>query len=191
MRAPEPVVLERGRVRLEPLALEHAPSLFATCADPVVWRWLAVPVPSSVQDMEAVVATVRSDASRVAWAVLVDGVAVGSTSYLDVDLPVGGLEVGWTWYSPSVWASVVNPTCKLLMLGHAFDALGASRVTLKTDALNTRSRGAILRLGASYDGTLRHHRLRVDGSVRDTAYFSVLGSEWPGVRDGLLARLPD
>ena len=108
-----------------------------------------------------------------------------------VDLPVGGLEVGWTFYSPSVWAGPVNPTCKLLLLSHAFDALGAGRVTLKTDALNARSRSAILRLGASYDGTLRHHRLRADGSVRDTAYFSVLAAEWPAVRDGLLARLPD
>ena len=191
MRAPEEVVLTRGRVRLEPLARQHAASLFATCADPVVWRWLAAPAPSSVQDMEAVVAAALADASRTAWAVLVDGVAVGSTSYLDVDLPVGGLEVGWTWYAPSVWAGPVNPTCKLLLLSHAFDALGAARVTLKTDALNTRSRGAVLRLGACYDGTLRHHRLRIDGSVRDTAYFSVLAAQWPAVRDGLLARLPD
>ena len=191
MRAPEPVVLTRGRVRLEPLAHEHAPSLFATCADPVVWQWLAVPVPTSVSDLEAVVAAVLADPARTAWAVLVDGVAVGSTSYLDVDLPVGGLEVGWTFYSPSVWAGPVNPTCKLLLLSHAFDALGAGRVTLKTDALNTRSRSAVLRLGAAYDGTLRHHRLRTDGSVRDTAYFSVLAAEWPAVRDGLLARLPD
>ena len=191
MRAPEPVVLARGRVRLEPLAPEHAPSLFATCADPVVWQWLAVPVPTSVSDLEAVVAAVLADPTRTAWAVLVDGVAVGSTSYLDVDLPVAGLEVGWTFYSPSVWAGSVNPTCKLLLLSHAFDGLGAGRVTLKTDALNTRSRGAVLRLGATYDGTLRHHRLRTDGSVRDTAYFSVLAAEWPAVRDGLLARLPD
>ena len=189
MHAPESTVLAHGRVRLEPLAPGHAPSLFATCADPAVWRWLAVPLPTSVADLEALVAGALADPSRLAWAVVVDGAAVGSTSYLDVDLSVGGLEVGWTWYSPSVWASSVNPTCKLLLLGQAFDELGADRVTLKTDALNARSRGAILRLGASYDGTLRHHRLRQDGSVRDTAYYSVLAAEWPSVRDGLRARL--
>ena len=189
MRAPEPTNLAHGRVRLEPLAPAHAPSLFATCADPVVWRWLAAPLPASVADLEALVAVALTDPSRLAWAVVLDGAAVGSTSYLDVDQSVGGLEVGWTWYSPSVWASSVNPTCKLLLLGHAFDELGAGRVTLKTDALNARSRGAILRLGATYDGTLRHHRLRQDGSVRDTAYYSVLAAEWPGVRDGLRARL--
>ena len=189
MRAPEPTVLTYGRLRLEPLALSHAPSLSATCADPAVWRWLAAPPPTSVADLEALVAGALADPSRLAWAVVVDGAAVGSTSYLDADLSVGGLEVGWTFYAPSVWASLINPTCKLLLLGHAFDALGAGRVTLKTDALNGRSRGAILRLGATYDGTLRHHRLRQDGSVRDTAYYSVLAAEWPGVRDGLRARL--
>ena len=190
MRAPEPTVLTYGRVRLEPLAPGHAPSLFATCTDPVVWRWLAAQPPTSVADLEFLVAGALADPSRLAWAVVVDGAAVGSTSYLDVDTSVGGLEVGWTWYSPSVWASLVNPTCKLLLLGHAFDEFGAERVTLKTDALNARSRGAILRLGATYDGTLRHHRLRQDGSVRDTAFYSVLAAEWPGVRDGLRSRLP-
>ena len=189
MRAPEPTVLTYGRVRLEPLAPGHAPSLFATCADPALWRWLAVPPPTSVADLETLVAGARADPSRLAWAVVVDGAAIGSTSYLDVDTSVGGLEVGWTFYAPSVWASLINPTCKLLLLGHAFDGLGAGRVTLNTDALNGRSRGAILRLGATYDGTLRHHRLRQDGSVRDTAYYSVLAAEWPGVRDGLRARL--
>ena len=189
MRAPEPTVLTYGRVRLEPLAPGHAPSLFATCADPALWRWLAVPPPTSVADLETLVAGACADPSRLAWAVVVDGAAIGSTSYLDADTSVGGLEVGWTFYAPSVWGSSVTPTCKLLLLGHAFDELGAGRVTLKTDALNGRSRGAILRLGATYDGTLRHHRLRRDGSVRDTAYFSVLAAEWPAVRDGLRARL--
>ena len=189
MRAPEPTVLAYGRLRLEPLALSHAPSLSANCADPAVWRWLAAPPPTSVADLEALVAGALADPSRLAWAVVVDGATVGSTSYLDVDTSVGGLEVGWTFYAPSVWGSSVNPTCKLLLLGQAFDELGAGRVTLKTDALNGRSRGAILRLGATYDGTLRHHRLRRDGSVRDTAYYSVLAAEWPAVRDGLRARL--
>jgi RimJ/RimL family protein N-acetyltransferase len=123
------------------------------------------------------------------WAVVVAGTAVGSTSYLDVDLTVGGLEIGWTWYRRDLWAGDVNPTCKLLLLGHAFDDLGAERVTFKTDALNARSQAAIRRLGCAYDGTLRHHRLRADGSVRDTAYFSLLAAEWPAARDRLEARL--
>jgi RimJ/RimL family protein N-acetyltransferase len=189
MRAPEPVVLERGDVRLEPLELHHVPDLLTAAEDPAVWRWLSVPAPRDVDAMTRIVEQSLADATRQAWAVLLRGRAVGSTSYLDVDLAVEGLEVGWTWYSRAVWRTAVNPSCKLLLLGHAFDDLRAQRVHFKADALNTRSRSAILRLGAQYDGTLRHHRLRSDGTVRDSAYYSVLAAEWPMVRDGLLARL--
>ena len=189
MRTPEPVVLTRGDVRLEPLSLEHVPDLLDAGSDPVVWRWLSVPAPADLAAMTSLVEQTLADTSRQAWAVVVGARAVGSTSYLDIDLEVEGLEIGWTWYSPAVWRSAVNPTCKRLLLGHAFDELGAQRVLFKTDALNERSRGAIGRLGARYDGTLRHHRLRADGSVRDSAYFSVLATEWPAVRDGLEARL--
>lgn len=189
MRTPEPVVLSRGRVRLEPLTAAHAPGLLVAGRDPVVWRWLNTAPFHGPDDIAAFVAGALADPSRLAFTVLLDDRVVGSTSYLDVDVAVGGLEVGWTWYSPDVWRGVVNPTCKLLLLGHAFDDLGAGRVTLKTDALNERSRSAVLRLGARFDGVLRHDRLRYDGSVRDSAYYSVLADEWPVVRDGLLARL--
>jgi RimJ/RimL family protein N-acetyltransferase len=180
------VVLSGHNVRLEPLSEEHAPDLLAAAADDEIWRWLPVPRPRTLEELRQMV---RGHHGQPAFAVLVDGRAQGSTSYLDVDLSVGGLEIGWTWYARSLWATTVNPACKLLLLTHAFDELGAQRVTLKTDALNTRSQSAIRRLGATYDGTLRHHRLRADGSVRDTAYFSILASEWPGVRAGLQARV--
>ena len=189
MRAPEPVVLTGPHLVLEPLARSHVPDLLEAAADPRVWRWLSVPPPRSEADVAAMVDQARADAARLAFAVVVDGRAVGSTSYLDVDVALGGLEVGWTWYRPEVWASAVNPACKLLLLTHAFDVLEVERVLLKTDALNTRSRAAITRLGAQYDGTLRHHRRRPDGSVRDSALFSVLAAEWPDVRRGLAERL--
>jgi RimJ/RimL family protein N-acetyltransferase len=139
--------------------------------------------------MSAMIEEAVADPDRLPFAVVHDGRAVGSTSYLDIDLEVGGLEIGWTWYTPAVWATPVNPECKLLLLGHAFDDLGAGRVLFKTDALNTRSQAAIRKLGAQYDGTLRHHRLRADGSVRDSAYFSILAEEWPAVRAGLERRV--
>ena len=186
MRAPEPVVLSGHGVRLEPLTVAHAPDLLAAAADDDVWRWLPVVRPRTEQDVRELIRTHRGDP---AFAVVVEGRAQGSTSYLDVDLAVGGLEIGWTWYARSLWATQVNPACKLLLLAHAFDELGAQRVTLKTDGRNTRSQSAIRRLGATYDGTLRHNRLRPDGSVRDTVYFSVLRGEWPQVRAGLEARL--
>lgn len=189
MQAPEPVVLERGEVRLEPLSLDHVPDLLVASTDPDVWRWLSEPAPRDLDAMSRIVEATLADRTRLAWAVLLQDRAVGSTSYLDVDLAVGGLEIGWTWYARTVWRTAVNPSCKLLLLGHAFDDLGAERVHFKADALNARSRRAITRLGAQYDGTLRHHRLRSDGSVRDSAYYSVLTDEWPIVRDGLLQRL--
>lgn len=189
MRTPEPVVLSGHGVRLEPLTLDHVHDLFAVAQDEDVWRFMSLPRPGDRDAMAAVVDGARVGAGRVAWAVVVDGRAVGSTSYLDVDLAVEGLEVGWTWYARAVWATHVNPACKLLLLGHAFDDLGVQRVTLKLDARNTRSFRAVERLGARYDGTLRHHRRRVDGSVRDSAYFSILAPEWPTVRAGLVGRL--
>ena len=167
------------------------PDLLPVAQDGDVWRFLSLPQPQDVAAMTAVVDAAQADPARLAFAVVVDGRAVGSSSYLDVDLAVAGLEIGWTWYARSVWATSVNPACKRLLLGHAFDELGAQRVTFKLDARNTRSFRAVERLGAQYDGTLRHHRLRTDGTVRDSAYFSVLAAEWPGVRAGLDARLAE
>ena len=187
MIQPEPVVLRRGRVSLEPWQPRHDAELFTASADPDVWRWLPVPQPADSQEL-------RSSFARPDWltfAVVVDGTPAGMTSYLDIDLTVGGLEIGGTWYRRDLWATDVNPTCKLLLMTHAFEDLGATRVTLKTDALNARSRAAILRLGCTYDGTLRHNRLRADRSVRDTAYFSMLAPEWPAARAALEARLQD
>lgn len=189
MRPPEPVVLTAPHVTLEPLAHRHAPDLLEAARDERIWRWLSLPSPRGIDDITALVDAARADASRLAFAVLLDGHAVGSTSYLDIDVALGGVEIGWTWYHPSVWAGTVNPSCKLLLLAHAFDDLGVERVLFKTDALNVRSRGAIARLGARYDGTLRHHRRRPDGSIRDSAYFSLLVGEWPAARVGLEARL--
>ena len=178
-------MLELGRVRLEPLGPQHDEELLAASQSDEVWRWINTPRPGTVEDLAAF----RGSHPGIAWAVVVDGVAVGATSYLDVDLSVGGLEVGSTWYRRDLWATTVNPSCKLLLLGHAFEVLGAQRVTLKTDALNARSRAAITKLGCTYDGTLRHHRRRPDGSVRDTAYFSMLAAEWPPARARLEARV--
>jgi RimJ/RimL family protein N-acetyltransferase len=182
--APQPVTLARGRVVLEPWEPRHDADLLAA-ASPEVFRWLPRLAPTTPEE----VGSIRAEHPGLAWAVVVDGVAAGSTSYLDVDTELGGLEIGWTWYRQDLWGTDVNPTCKLLLLTYAFEELGAGRVLLKTDALNTRSQAAIKKLGCRYDGTLRHHRRRNDGSVRDTAYFSMLADEWPAAKRGLVARL--
>jgi RimJ/RimL family protein N-acetyltransferase len=189
MKPPVPTTLVGEHVRLEPLGPEHVDDLFEAGQYDEVWTWLPASRPRVRDDMLRQVDDALADPDRLPFAVIVDEQAVGTTSYADVDLSVGGLEIGFTWYTPRLWATTINPECKLLLLGHAFDDLGAGRVLLKTDALNTRSQAAIRKLGASYDGTLRHHRRRPDGTIRDSAYFSLLATEWPAARAALQARI--
>ena len=117
------------------------------------------------------------------------GTIVGTSTLGDVSLPDERVHLGWTAYAPAVWASAVNPECKLLLLSHAFDDCGFGRVKIQTDNLNTRSQGAIARLGAVREGVLRRHQHRADGSFRDTVVFSIIKDEWPAVRAGLVQRL--
>jgi N-acetyltransferase len=124
-----------------------------------------------------------------AYATLEAGAIVGTSSYLEVSEADARLEIGFTAYTPAVWATKVNPDTKLLLLTHAFEALHVGRVQLKTDVRNVRSQQAIARLGARYEGTLRRYQRRTDGTVRDTVLFSIMAEEWPSVREGLLTRL--
>jgi N-acetyltransferase len=117
------------------------------------------------------------------------GAVVGTSSYLDISAADARLEIGFTAYTPATWAGVVNPETKRLLLGYAFDVLGAGRVQLKTDVRNARSQQAIARLGAQYEGVLRRYQRRSDDTMRDTVMFSILAEEWPAVRDALTARL--
>ncbi|HEY2710327.1 MAG TPA: GNAT family protein [Caulobacteraceae bacterium] len=125
------------------------------------------------------------------WAVrnLADGALVGSTRYLAIETQHRRLEIGHTWYAPQVWASRVNPACKLALMRYAFETLGFHRVELKTDNLNHRSQAAIAKLGAVREGVFRAHMVRRDGSLRDSVYFSVVASDWPAVRERLAQRL--
>ena len=126
---------------------------------------------------------------RVRQAGLEAGAVVGISSYLDVSVRDARLEIGGTAYRPDVWASAVNPECKLLLLRYAFEDLGVGRVQLKTDVRNVRSQQAIARLGARYEGTLGRYQRRADATVRDTVLFSILAEDWPAVKAGLVARL--
>ncbi|TCJ97545.1 GNAT family N-acetyltransferase [Nocardia alba] len=117
------------------------------------------------------------------------GSIIGMTSYLNVSVRDARLEIGATVYSPAVWGSAVNPAAKHLLLGYAFDTLRTGRVQIKTDVRNHRSQQAIARLGAHYEGTLRREFRRTDGTVRDTALFSITAEDWPDVNERLTARL--
>lgn len=117
-----------------------------------------------------------------------DGELVGTSSLAELDLENESAHIGWTAYDPRVWGTAVNAEAKLLLLAHAF-AHGFGRVRLQADAANSRSRAAILRLGATFEGVLRRERRRPDGTWRDTAVYSILAGEWPAVRAGLEERL--
>ena len=191
---PVPVVLEDAFVRLEPLAEQHADALLAAAADPATWRYLPHRPFVDRDDVlrwiaEADAARARGEALAFATIDKARGVLVGSTRYLDIVRPHRRLEIGWTWLAPDARRTAVNTAAKRLLLGHAFDDLGAIRVSFKTDARNAASRAAILRLGAHEEGILRHHYVMPDGHLRDSVYYSILRDEWPGVREVLDARL--
>lgn len=110
-----------------------------------------------------------------------DGQVIGSTRFLNISKKDRGLEIGYTWLTPSVWKTKVNTECKWLLLRHCFEELGCIRVQLKTDARNANSQRAIKRIGGVYEGTLRNHMIVRDGYIRDSVYFSILDREWPQV----------
>ena len=193
MRPVEPVVLERDPVRLVPLALEHEAGLQAAAADGELWnlRVTSVPEPEATHAYIETALQQRREGHRLAFAVLdaATGQVIGSSSYHDIVPAVERLEIGYTWYAQSRQRSAVNTTCKLLMLQHAFETLGAQLVGWRTDNFNFASQRAIERLGARKDGVLRHHARRRDGTVRDTVMYSLAAGEWPEVKAQLLWQL--
>ncbi len=186
-----PVTMEGRWLRLEPLQESHAEAL-AAVTPPETFRYFTVhPSGSGAEAMRAMIRGFAGDSTRLHWAMVLreSGAVVGSTAYLDIRPAHRGLEVGFTWITPEHRGTRVNPESKRLMLGHAFETLGAERVQLKCDARNARSRAAILKLGATFEGVLRRHIIMPDGYVRDTAMYSVVRGEWEGVRAGLRQRL--
>ncbi len=189
----EPVVLSGRHVRLEPMTLEHLAGLAVAGQDPRIWRWMPLDG-STPAGMAAIVATALAarDAGGEIPFVTVEqatGRIVGSTRYLALAPAHLRLEIGWTWIDPAMQRTAVNTEAKLLGLTHAFDTLGLRRVEFKTDALNEQSRAAILGIGAQFEGIFRKHQVMPGGRARDSAYYSVIDTEWPDVRDRLNARL--
>ena len=189
----QPVTLRSNGLRLEPLALTHEDGLAAAAADGQLWRLRVTSVPEP-QETRAYIETalqMREQGSRFAFAVIDEatGRVLGSTSFHDIIAAVRRVEIGYTWYARSVQRSHVNTTCKLLMLGHAFDQLGCHVVGWRTDHFNFASQRAIERLGAKKDGVIRGHALRRDGTIRDTVMYSLRAGEWPESRAHLLSKL--
>jgi len=186
MHRPEPITLQTPRVRLEPMTADHAAGLEAAAGDGKLWnlRITSVPAPGEMPAYIAAALKGYQDGHMLPFVVrdVAGGTIIGSTRYHDIVPAVERLEIGYTWYGKSWQRSHVNTSCKLLLLTHAFDTLGARLVGWRTDNFNFASQQAIERLGARKDGVLRHHALRRDGTVRDTVMYSLAVGEWPETR---------
>jgi len=183
----------RGRhVTLEPLQASHADGLRAALGDGELSRLWYTNVPQPDQAARYVAAALEMQAKGQALPFAVrtpDGTIVGCTRYYDLDPVVPRVQIGYTWYAPSVQRTGLNTEAKLLLLTHAFETMGCICVGFETSWFNHASRTAIARLGAKQDGVLRSHRRHADGSVRDTVAFSIIEPEWPAVRRNLSHKL--
>ena len=189
---PTRVVLEGHGVRLEPLTPEHANELIGAASDGNLWElWFtSVPAPDQAATYVADALAGLAAGHMLPWAVreLATNTIVGSTRYHDIVPAIDRVEIGYTWYAGKWQRSHVNTACKLLLLSHAFETLGCKVVGLRTDNFNFASQRAILALGAHFDGMLRHHAARRDGTVRNSMMYSILLSEWPDVKRHLELR---
>ena len=189
-----PPVLEGHYARLEPLALAHAEGLRSATADGRLWELTVtnVPAPDEVEGWIGAALAMQAAGNAMAFAVRdAAGRVVGSTRYYDLLPATPRLQIGYTWYAKSVQRTGLNSDAKLLLLGHAFETLRCASVGLQTSTRNTASRAAIARLGASLEGVTRHHLRHRDGTLRDTANYSIIDSEWPTVKAALQRDLED
>lgn len=189
----QPVTLSGKMVRLEPLALGHVPDLFSV-SDPSIWKYMLYGDITSESDMENWVRDMLQRAESgndLPFAVihLGTGKSIGATRYLDIRRQHRGLEIGGTWYGIAYQRTGVNTECKYLLLKHAFETLDCIRVQFKSDSRNDTSIAAIRRIGARPEGVLRNHMILPDGTLRHSAYFSILDSEWPEVKKTLEVKL--
>lgn len=190
-----PLTLEGSVVRLEPIRRDHAQLFWEAAKDALddIFRWIpySMKTPADFQLLvdKAFQEQERGESIVFATVELSSGRAAGSTRFMNIDCANRRVEIGSTWIAPRWQRTVVNTEAKYLMLCQAFETWKCMRVELKTDALNQRSRQAILRLGAKEEGTLRKHMLTWNGRQRDSVYFSILDTEWREVKARLEERL--
>lgn len=181
-----PLTLSGRIVRLEPLELHHADALVEAARDAEIWAYMPVRLddPDAMRSWIETALQERAAGTTLAYAIVSQerDVPIGATRFMDIRAHDRGLEIGWTWLARSAWRTGVNTEAKFLLLEHAFEAVGAIRVQFKTHRMNFRSRSAIERVGAQFEGILRNHYVLPDGTYRDSAYYSVIESEWPAVR---------
>lgn len=186
----QPIVLEGRVIRLEPLAYPHAIGLLQH-ATPEIFRYHATQPEISLRGFKKQINQLNKLPDWLPFAIIYreTGKTIGMTCYLDIRPAHRGLEIGSTWIGVEHQGTKVNPEAKYLMLRHAFEALAALRVQLKTDLRNLHSQRAIEKLGALREGVLRKHMIVCDGHIRDTVMYSITVEDWPHVKEGLETRL--
>jgi RimJ/RimL family protein N-acetyltransferase len=189
----EPVTLQSGHVRLEPLARGHCQDLMAAVEDGELWRlwYTSVPEPARMSAEIERRLQLQAAGSMLPFAAIdsSSGKAVGMTTYMNVEAAHRRLEIGSTWYRQAVQRTDFNTRCKLLLLTHAFEKLDCIAVEFRTHFFNHQSRRGIERLGAKLDGILRSHQLASNGTLRDTCVYSIIAAEWPTVQSHLTYQL--
>ena len=191
---PIPVTLSTDKITLAPLSPDHLDDFYQAGAFPQLWTW-SLPDQCTSKAQSAAWLTyspaMMDRGEHIAFAIFDNesGQLVGSTRYCAISTDDKNLEIGFTFITPQYQRSYVNTHAKYCLLQHAFEELGAIRVQFKTHEKNTRSRHAISRLGATFEGILRHHRILSDGSFRNSAIFSIINTEWPTVKQQLKQKL--
>lgn len=189
----EPVTLTGEHVQLVPMSAAHRGPLAEVGLDEELWRWIPDPVHTREEMFAYVDAALAQQASGVSLPFTIveraSGKVIGSTRYANIERAHRRVEIGWTWVAPLWQRTPINTECKYMLMRHAFETLGCIRVELKTDSLNEKSRKAIARIGAREEGVFRNHMITSTGRIRHSVYFSVIDSEWPGVKAQLEAKL--
>ncbi len=189
----DPITLEGTHVRLEPLTLEHHRQLCEVGLDGELWK-LSTTIMRTPEDMKTYIQTAlqwKAQGTALPFVIIEkdSGHVAGSTRYANIDIEHRRLEIGWTWIARAWQRTVINTETKYLLLTHAFESLGCIRVEFKTDTLNTQSRNALLRIGATEEGIFRNHMITPSGRFRHTVYFSIIDSEWNAVKQHLEKKL--
>jgi N-acetyltransferase len=185
---PDPIALKGKHAQLVPLGAEHAAALSDAVRDGELWKlwYTAVPSPETMAAEISRRLGLQAAGSMLPFTVLdASGTPVGMTTYMNIDAANKRVEIGSTWYAKRVQRTMLNTECKLMLLGHAFDALDCIAVEFRTHRFNTQSRRGIERLGAQLDGILRNHQRAANGTLRDTAVYSITADEWPAVQTHL------
>jgi len=190
---PLPVTLEGQTVILKPLAIDHLDGLKEVVKDGELWKlwYTMIPSPTEMEKWLTRALAEQNEKTSLPFTVFskADGRIIGCTRYMRMEKKYPRVEIGSTWYAASAQRTQVNTECKYLLLSHAFEALKCVAVEFRTHRMNQRSRTAIERLGAQLDGILRNHISMPNGTMRDTAVYSILNTEWPMVKTNLEFKL--